>query len=1084
MKSPTSFEVVRASAGSGKTYRLVSRYLACCLVHEDPRAFRHILALTFTNKAAWEMKERILTDLAKVGTGTASKDFVQELSDQTELNASTLAQRARALRATMLHRYGELSVMTLDSFTNRLVKSFARDLALDQDYRIELDQDRLVDEAVGNVLDRIGAPGEEELTELLKGFARLQVEEEKDSRIRHPLTTYGKEVLKESMRNTLEALGDMTPEDFRELSEQIRKDVKVEERELKARVKVAMAEVKKQGLVKKDVSRGSLLTWLEKNQRGEALAPTPTLQGMFDEGVFTTQKAPQSIVDAVERVRPHAEHVLDQVLNMVPGTTRGEAHVLRKRLLHKVDLVGTLALISEEMELVQESRNVRTFHALHERVARVVRHNPVPFLFERLGSRYRHVFVDEFQDTSVTQWQNLIPLVDHVLSERNKTLVVGDGKQAIYRWRNGDFRQLLHLPDIIDDAEGAFSDAEATFHDALDDQVLEDNWRSGSLIVDWNNRFFDAVRTRLPHGLREVYVDHRQNPRKEFQGQVCVEAIHDADRDTRNELLNDALIRRLRHHNSAAGGGFAWSDMAVLVRTNKQGALLAQHMLNEGITPQTEDSLHVGRHPAALAVIALTRWVVDPNEERHATAWLQCMAALEPTRIDESRELDVAVSWSTADGTGEDKRPRRRFDAAQMIQRLCPELNCTDRAHGPLVSWIGHACEVMGVTGRFDAYAEALMELAREVTGTEDGGLRGFLRSWDRQGHTRSIVAGGGDDAVQVMTVHKAKGLAFPVTVVVVGDNKARDVKGHVPVVLDPAVGMDLPAALLKVSDMKDTALDDVAEAELDAALLDQLNIVYVAMTRPIERLDVLAQTAKMEFDRTNPSSVSQWVLACAEDASGKALTAHGDAVVHGANDRRVADPSETSSVTSNKVLITQLRLGEKAAQRVVMPANHPSQVHPDGLDEAALGTLVHDLLAEVKELGDWPQIRSRFHARWTLNEVDRSKVLGWVDAVFENERCRSFFSPGAVVECEPEWMGDEGLMRPDRVLRNEDGWHVLDYKTGGEDVEAHARQVRKYMRTLEALESVQPRGWILYLNPLRLVEVFPVETARIFEAG
>ena len=144
---------------------------------------------------------------------------------------------------------------------------------------------------------------------------------------------------------------------------------------------------------------------------------------------------------------------------------------------------------------------------------------------------------------------------------------------------------------------------------------------------------------------------------------------------------------------------------------------------------------------------------------------------------------------------GEDEKPRRRFAAAEMMRRICPDLNVTERAHGPLVSWIGHACEVLGVTGRFDAYAEALMELAREVTGTEEGGLRGFLRSWDRQGHARSIVAGGGRDAVQVMTVHKAKGLAFPVTIVVVGDNKAREVKGHVPVVLDPAVGMDLPAA-------------------------------------------------------------------------------------------------------------------------------------------------------------------------------------------------------------------------------------------------------------------------------------------------
>ena len=309
----------------------------------------------------------------------------------------------------------------------------------------------------------------------------------------------------------------MTPEDFRALSRRIRKDVKAEQRELESRVKVALAEVRKEGLTKKDVSRGSPLTWLEKNRRGEALAPTPTLQGMFDEGIFTKKTAPQSTVDAVERVRPHAEHVLEQVAHMVPGTTRGEAHVLRKRLLHKVDLVGTLALIAEEMEAVQEVRNVRTFHALHDRVARVVRHNPVPFLFERLGSRYRHVFVDEFQDTSVTQWQNLIPLVDHVLAERNRTLVVGDGKQAIYRWRNGDYRQLLHLPDVIDDDEGAFADAAATFNEALDDQVLKDNWRSGNKIVDWNNGFFDAVQSRLPAGLQDVYKDHRQDARKRLR---------------------------------------------------------------------------------------------------------------------------------------------------------------------------------------------------------------------------------------------------------------------------------------------------------------------------------------------------------------------------------------------------------------------------------------------------------------------------------------------------------------------------------------------------------------------------------------
>ena len=478
MKSPQAFEVVRASAGSGKTYRLVSRYLACCLVHDEPRAFRHILALTFTNKAAWEMKERILRDLARIGSGDKKADgLVEELEAQTNLPALTLRARARAMRSTMLHRYGDMAVMTLDSFTNRLVKSFARDLALDQDYRIELDQDRIVEEAVANVLDRVGAPGQEEFTEMLKGFARLQVEEEKDSRIRHPLTTYGREVLKEGMRSALEALGDLKAADFRKMSKDLRDEVRAVESILKAEAAKAVAAIDREGLTDKDVVRGTLFKWIRKQRQGQATAPSAALQAMFDEGVFTSKKAPDDTVAAVGRMLPEAEALRVQVANMTPGTAKGEAYLLRKRLVHKIDLVGTLAAIAEEMEDVQASRNVRTFHALHERIARVVRHNPVPFLFERMGSRFRHVFIDEFQDTSVTQWQNLIPLVDHVLSERNRALVVGDSKQAIYRWRNGDHRQLLELPNIVDDDDGAFADAARTFHDALDNQLLDANWR-------------------------------------------------------------------------------------------------------------------------------------------------------------------------------------------------------------------------------------------------------------------------------------------------------------------------------------------------------------------------------------------------------------------------------------------------------------------------------------------------------------------------------------------------------------------------------------------------------------------------------
>jgi len=1033
------------------------------------------------------MKERILQDLAKIGSGHAQEKSMQQLCTLTGLTPDELTTRAKALRAAMLHRYGDMAVMTLDSFTNRLVKSFARDLALDQDYRIELDQDRIVDEAVANLLDRVGLESEQELTDLLKGYARLQVEEDKDSRIRHPLTTHGKELLKEGMRDAMSALSGMTPKDFREISTSIRSEVHVQNKLLSNLAKEAMDVLHHEGITKHDVSRGLLYTWLDKNQRGDAIAPSPTLANMFDEGIFTTKKAEARIVEAVERARPSAEKVLQQVRLMTGETPEGRAYLLRKRLVHKIDLVGTLAVLSDEIERVQQTRNVRTFQALHDRVARVVRHNPVPFVYERMGVRFKHVFVDEFQDTSVIQWQNLIPLVDNALAERNLSMVVGDGKQAIYRWRNGDHRQLYHLPNIFDDPEGAFREAQNTFRSTLGGpgdghlggDLMDRNYRSGQAIVQWNSEFFSTLQARLPESIGKVYDGHHQDAEKDFEGQVHVRVVSDKDNETRKADLLDAILARVHHHASSDGGGFGWSDMAILVRTNKLGAEIAQHLLDKGVTPQTEDSLHVGRHPAALAVVALTRWVVEPHEDGHATSWLQCMAALDSIHVNETKVLDKHVGFNM----NENGETDRQFDAKSMIESLYPELNALDQSRGPLVSWIGHACQTLGLLGRFDAYAEAMMELAQEVTGTEDGGLRGFLRAWDRHGHRRSIVASGGRDAVQVMTVHKAKGLAFPVTMVVASDNPSREVKGARPVVLDDSLGVDLPAALLNVHDMKDTALELRAEEELDQALLDQINIMYVGMTRPIERLDVLAELKKLDFDRNAPSTVSQWVVACTEEVTGITFEASGQCVERGKGDRPL---QPRKSQTDYIVQTSSLEWKNPAAQSVRLAPRGSAQVHPDGLSEKEKGILLHDLMAQVDCASDWPEIKQRFQSQWTLSDRDREDVLSWAESVLEHEASRRFFEDFDHVESEAEWVDEAGVIRPDRVVFLEGTWHIIDYKTGSDDAHQTTKnmsQVRRYMRALSQMEAAPVKGWLLHLNPWRLQEVAANDTPLIFEA-
>jgi len=437
-------------------------------------------------------------------------------------------------------------------------------------------------------------------------------------------------------------------------------------------------------------------------------------------------------------------------------------------------------------------------------------------------------------------------------------------------------------------------------------------------------------------------------------------------------------------------------------------------------------------------------------------------------------------------------------------------LELHERSQGPLVSWVGHVCDVLGVAGTYDAYAEGLMELALEVAGTDDNGLTGFLRAWDRKGATRSIVTPGAGDAVQIMTVHKAKGLAFPVTVVTVNPSKAREVRGVLPTLMPKGSGVKVPAALLGIGDMKGTALESRAEQELDAALLDQINILYVAMTRPVERLDVVAELTDWEFDRATPSTASEWVVACAEKVGGHTFGPADSVLEQGAFDRpqgvglpseavnaveegageppRVPSPDAAASgqgtAESPEIQTTTLRLGEVAAQRVNVPRPTWSSLHADGLSDTELGVVAHSLLEEVRVAQDWPQVRAHLLGRWSMGDDDKAKVVGWIDHLLAQPASARFFDNGlAHVEREAAWTDGAETLRPDRVVFDGACWHVVDFKTGVARPAKHHAQVRAYMKVLSALETGPVRGWVLYLDPWSLEEVAAEVQPPIFEA-
>ena len=1076
-ESSKRFEVVRASAGSGKTYRLVLRYLECALCDDDKRAFGKILALTFTNKAAAEMKERVLEDLKHLADGGGDK--LSELKKNLNLGEEVLISRAKALHREMLHRYSDISVMTIDSFVNRLVRTFARDLALEQDFRIELNSDQVIDDAVTKLLERVGVKGNEAITELLEGFANLQIEEDKDYRVRRPLNELGIAAVKETMRDVVNSFEDLSPEKFKEISKELKITTSFAENVLKEKSMAALAKINELSMEDSDFSGGTVPKNLRSFSSGRIKELKATIRKHLTNPESMIRKnSPNDLVLKAQELGGYLMPVFLAAIEMLPETNNGKRYLLAKKMGKRLDLMGTLSELHKEILKVQTENNIRTFDSMHNMIAQIVRNNPAPFIYERLGNRYAHIFMDEFQDTSITQWQNLVVLYDHAVSSDNQTLVVGDGKQAIYRWRNGDYKQLMDLPSLQGKDLGmALEDAQRSLsnHYFQDEDDLRDNYRSGFEIVNWNNRLFQELTNHLPEELKEVYADQQQNPVKNFPGAVNLELVIEPTVKERRTKHLAVIVSRLRDYVSQ---GFHPGDITILVRTNREGAMIAQELLKTEFKPMTEESLHLGRHPGPLAVVALVRWLLKPKDNRLGTTILQCVAALSNSEhnnrgkvVDEAYFLEKYViikQVESSRGNGH-KTSIGNLNTQGMLRELFPDLKAIEKSSEPLVAFLGHVCSQMGITSIFPAYAEGVLELAREVSGSEESGLHGFLRLWDAKGKERSVITTPTSEAVNIMTVHKAKGLAFKVTMVLLTVKDFTKFRGVIPVELNEETNMPLKHAMLENYDMVNTAVEDQRSAEVNRVILDSVNVAYVAFTRPVERLDIIIELEKEDFDRSKVKSVGELIVQSLEGVNG------GGGVCGKVTE---SDPgqalvSKDRVEEINQILPCSLSTGETVNHLVTVPPSEGEEVIPDGLDALQLGSQIHKTLEKIINCDNWINVKNSLESSLRFSEKDRNKIIERVQGVMDLDSAKMFFQPGIHVEVEVDFVDKSGkVLRPDRIVRIDDVWHVIDYKTTQSGGVSHEKQVREYVSLLEEIEKSEVKGWIIYTDPTQLITV------------
>ena len=1029
-------KIYNASAGSGKTYTLVKEYLKIVLRAEDPMKFRSVLAMTFTNKAANEMKERIietLMDLAREPHFKTEKqaNVLAEKSKELGMPPKIIEFKANAVLNKILHNYSAFSVMTLDKFTHKVVRTFAKDLGISVDFNIEMDIESFRKSITDLLIDQIGR--NKKLTLLMKRYANENLAEEKSWNISKQIFDFTQLLFKEDAIDAITLLEDLTDEDFVSIAENLKTENAKIISKLEKTCSEAVSLIESKNLTTDDfASKGSSVLAYFKRQptkKGYEL-PSPTLQKYLADNAWSHKASPnKGTVDSIaDLISQYFNQIISIIQNELPQ------YNLNKSILQNINNLALLKYLMELIDKVKEEENILLISDFYKEIADIITKERVPFIYERLGVRYQHFLLDEFQDTSELQWINLIPLVHNSLAQQHKNLIVGDGKQAIYRWRNGEVEQFTKLPFEIHNPGSipSLQDAENIFNQMGEKITLEHNYRSAPEIVYFNNYYFGELAQQLDESLNYIYDKHTQIPTKEFTGYI--EAL--LDKKLEDEEQIEFVIESVK---KSVAAGFKLKDICVIVRVNHIGAKIASALSEVNIPVISPDSLFINKDKTVQFLYYLMQGLSNENDKNAKIKAIEHYAVLlnkQPADVIITQQESIA------------KHTLFSYFKEQNI-----ELKQAAAFHN-LYDYVEYLLEAFDFDATNNPYLQFYLESVHQFETGKSTNIRDFLQWFNDKGRKKSIISPEGANAVKIMTIHKSKGLQFPV-VICPFFNWKLDVSREISWVQQP--GQPLPAYFVKMTkNVSNSPLAPIFLKEKAKYDLDNFNLLYVAFTRPEVALFISGKTdlglAKEYIEpifKLDPNM---------EKLDGGIFT---QGVLQAQNNLKNEEGSNNIKIEFLKQKMNKPELSYKSALDWDI----------EELDQKRhFGTLVHYVLSRIEKFEDLPDTLQKIKIKQGLSEVEVKSVLGYVNTLFKNERFANYFVKESFNE--KEIMTAEGRkLIPDKILKTEDGFTVVDFKTG-QPSPNHQKQVESYVKVLRDMGYSDVRGELCYTEELEFVVV------------
>lgn len=853
-------EIYKSSAGSGKTTALAREYIS--LLYPYVQNFEHILAVTFTNKATEEIKERILLYLHRLRTfqpddrPTPVKLIYEDLEPRLRAKYPDENDRLEALHTwahqalvSILHGYDRFAVSTIDSFFQRILRAFLRELDLSFNFNIELDQSAVIEETVRRLFQT--AEHKPDLRDHLARFLSDKITEKGTWRIEPAIAGIAKELFNDQNKlfSRAEAL---TPENFSAYQKQIQQTITAFQDTMNAYAEAWFIALDRYGLQTEDFSgaKASFANFFNKIKNGQ-YETTETLKKVYlGEKEWVAQKSPNR-----DKVLNAKNEALADLLQESVGFFLEKEADYRFALAVKKHQYSHAVLndLHRTIEDYLRYNDLMLISQTGEKIQEIIAGSDVPFIYEKIGNKYRHFLLDEFQDTATEQWQNLLPLLQNSLADGHYSMIVGDVKQAIYRWRGGNIDLLLH--QVKDDL--------ASVGEGIATRNLESNYRSAVNIIKFNNTLFGTlvrwakesgtIQAEFGEYLADIYADSSQkyptskDNQADAQGYVHVEFLPD-NLEGAERTLN--LIESLRER------GYEYRQIAVLVRDKKKGYTVAERLMQAGIPVISDESLQVSQHGVVRLLVATMRFLLQSNDS------VAVMEAVQTYRVTVQHKPLTTNDWQIIANL---PREDDRLSATELAKAFLPNSVAFDTAYLarlPLPEIVEELIRRYELQSFANAYVLRFMDLVLEFLTKQHGNghLSGFLQWWDETGHQKTITLSEKENAVRIMTIHKSKGLEFPVVILPYTDwslypetaqNKAPKLW-----IEPPNDWQGLPDDFrLPIAYNEDWLKDEYrhlpvyaeAVAEKKHALADNVNLLYVALTRPVRELWVFADRPKAD---------------------------------------------------------------------------------------------------------------------------------------------------------------------------------------------------------------------------------------------